>query len=162
MNLATLVVAAVAAVCGHHVERHGLAVDVPPGWQVAKHSLTPQLLDPKERLSIATFPLRYRAVGCNHFPSSALLDLGPRDALVTLQERANRRIRFPRRPRHFGPLPHDGSEAPECVSRARFTDHWQTFRDGGRNFHLFVAFGPHASAKTKRQAWEMLDGLTVR
>jgi hypothetical protein len=161
MNLATLVVTAVAAVCGQHVESHGVSADLPPGWQQARHSLTPTLLDPHEVLSVGTYRLRYREVGCNHMPSSALLDLGPTDALVTLQERHGR-THFRQRPRHFGPLPYDRSEAAECVPKARFTDHWQRFREHGRSFHVLVAFGPHASAKTQSEAWAILDGLVVR
>jgi hypothetical protein len=161
MKLVTLVLAAVAAVCGQHVDSHRLSVDLPPGWQVARESLTPTLLDPREVLSVGTYPLHYRAVGCNHMPSSALLDLGPTDALVTLQER-HADTHFPPRPARFGPHPNDGSEAPECVPSARFTDHWFTFSDNGRNFHVLVAFGPRASAETQREAWEILDELEVR
>ena len=161
MNLATLVVAAVAAVCGQHVESHGVSVDLPARWQPATHSLTPQLLDPHELLSAGTFRLRYRELGCTQFPSSALLDLGPADALVTVQER-HARTHFSKRPAHFGPLPNDRSEASECVPKARFTDHWQQFRDHGRSFHVLVAFGPRASAKTRRDAWAILDSLVVR
>ena len=160
VNLATLVVAAVAAVCGQHVESHGLSTDLPPGCQEARHSLTPNLSDPREVLSVGTYRLRFRPLGCAQFPSSALRDMGPADALVTLQERGGRN-RFRRRPRYFGPQPYDGSEAPECVPGAHFTDHWQQFRDHGRNFHVFVAFGPRASTKTRNEAWAILDGLVV-
>jgi len=153
------------AMVGSTVHTHRLTAQLPEGWQAARHSLTPQLLDPKERFTVGTFPLRYRAVGCSQFPSSALADLGPRDALVTLQERASHRrsAEFPHRPRHFGPHRGDGrSEASECVRHARFTDHWFTFRDHSRNFHVLVAFGPMASAETREQAWGNLDSLRVR
>jgi hypothetical protein len=140
------------------VHTHGLTAQLPMGWQVAPRPLT-TTSDPRERMSVGTYPLRYRPVGCDHLPSSALLDLGPRDALVTLLER--HKAHFPRRPAHFGPHRGDRSEASECVPRARFTDHWFTFRDNGRNFHVLVAFGPHAPAATRRQAWGILDGLRV-
>jgi hypothetical protein len=160
VNLFAILLAALATT----VHTHGLTAQLPPGWQAAPHSLTPQLLDPKERLSVGTYPLRYRQFRCSHMPSSALHDLGPSDAFVTLQERAHgSRAGFPRRPEHFGPHPHDArSDASECVPRKKgFVDHWFTFRDHGRHFYVLVAFGPRTSAKTRRQAWGILDGLRV-
>ena len=69
------------------VREHGLTVELPRGWQVATENLTPDLVDPREELSVATFPLRYRPTACAHVPGSALEDLGPGDAFVSLQER---------------------------------------------------------------------------
>lgn len=145
--------------------QNGLTVELPQGWQAADESLTPALRDPRERLAVATFPLRYRATGCNNMPSSALADIGPRDAFVTLQERGvnpgSDWQGFPPRPEHFGPLPHDASEASACVRDPHFTDHWIWFTDGGRHFHLLVAIGTQASAATRKQAWAILDSLVV-
>jgi hypothetical protein len=139
---------------------HGLAYDLPSGWQTAPRPLT-TTTDPREVLSAGTYRLRYRAVGCYHMPTSALRDLGPRDALVTLLER--RRAHFPQRPAHFGPHHGDGgSDAQGCVPHGHFTDHWFTFRDNGRNFHVLVAFGRRASAQTRQEAWALLDSLQVR
>jgi hypothetical protein len=146
-------------------EAHGVAVDLPPGWGHADASLTPGLTDPREVLSVATFPLHYRPVGCNHLPSSALADLGPRDAFVTLQERgldpASAWTDFPPRPAHFGPELGGPSEAAECVPSARFTDHWFGVTAGDRHFHVEVAFGPRAPAATREEAWAVLDSLRV-
>src|SRR2546423_13035056 len=113
-----LLATATLAACGQHVRaspagqvihdtRRGIEVELPPGWQHATASLTPQLADPREVLSVATFPLRYRQTGCTQYPSSALAALGPEDALVTLQERGldprSTWPDFPPRPAHFGP-----------------------------------------------------------
>jgi hypothetical protein len=38
----------------------GYTATVPPGWHVAPASLTPSLVDPREILAVATFPLRRR------------------------------------------------------------------------------------------------------
>ena len=35
------------------------------------------------------------------------------------------------------------------------------FSDGGRHFHVDVAFGPQASPDVRRQAWAILDSLHV-
>ena len=86
-------------------QTHGLAVELPPVWERASASLTPGLGDPREVLSVATFPLRYRPTGCAHVAGSALDDLGERDAFVTLQERGldpdSGWRDFPPRPAHF-------------------------------------------------------------
>jgi hypothetical protein len=144
---------------------HGLTVELPPGWQPAERSLTPDLGDPRERLSVGTFPLRYRPSECSHMPSSALAEIGPRDAFLTLQERGTNPGSewkgFPARPASFGPELGDASEAAACVPDARFTDHWIWFADGDRHFHLLVAFGPEASAETRDQTWRILDSLKV-
>ena len=97
--------------------------------------------------------------------SSALEDLGPTDAFVTIQERGLNPGAswegFAPRPEHFGPRPEDGSEAPECAPGTPFSDHWIWFTDRGRHFHVRVAFGPQASAETQDEAWDMLDSLRV-
>jgi hypothetical protein len=147
------------------VSGHGLTVALPGGWQAATESLTPHLTDPREELAVATFPLRYRETGCAHMPGSALEDLGPGDAFVTLEERGldprSTWVGFPARPARFGPSLGGPSEASACTPTARFTDHWFTFSDGGRHFHVLVAFGPQASEEVRGEAWAILDSLRV-
>jgi hypothetical protein len=143
----------------------GVTVELPPGWQPARASLTPSLRDPREVLSAGTFPLSYRETGCAHLPSSALEDLGRADALVTVQERGldpgSSWQGFPPRPARFGPGLGGPSEASACVPPARFTDHWFTFSDAGRHFHVLVAFGPDAPGTVRAEAWAVLDSLRV-
>jgi hypothetical protein len=139
---------------------HGLTVRLPAGWQHATRSLTPHLIDPLEVLAVATYPLRYRRTRCAHVAGSALEDLGPTDAFVTLQERA-RGAGFPPRPARFGPRLGGPSAVRGCVPGSVFSDHWFTFSDAGRRFHVDVAFGPRTSSATRRQAWGVLDGLHV-
>jgi hypothetical protein len=146
-------------------EAHGLSVALPPRWRPAPRSLTPALSDPREVLAVATYALRYRRTACAHVAGSALEDLGSDDAFVTLQERGVDRASawsdFPERPAHFGPGLGGPSEASACVPRAHFRDHWFGFTAGGRHFHADVAFGPRTSAKTRAQAWAILDSLRV-
>ena len=68
---------------------------------------------------------------------------------------------FPVRPEHFGPGLGGPSEAAACVPTAHFTDHWFTFTDAGRYFHVLVAFGPQASHEVRSQAWKILDSLRI-
>jgi hypothetical protein len=144
---------------------HGLAYELPPGWQRATVSLTPHLVDPREVLSAGTFQLRYRETECAHVAGSALEDMGPTDAFITLQERGldpgSDWAGFPPRPAHFGPTLGGSSEASACVPSAQFTDHWFTFSDAGRHFHVLVAFGPKAPDAVQREAWGLLDSLRV-
>jgi hypothetical protein len=144
---------------------HGVTVELPPGWQRADVSLTPNLTDPREVLSVATFPLAYRQGDCAHVPASALEDLGPRDAFVTLQERGrdpgSAWHDFPRRPERFGPRLGGPSEGHDCVPRARLRHHWFGFTDAGRHFHALVALGPEAPAAVQEEAWGVLDSLRV-
>ena len=144
---------------------HGLTVALPPHWHAARASLTPHLVDPREVLSVATFALRYRRTACAHVAGSALEDLGPAGAFVTLQERGldpgSTWPDFPERPARFGPQLGGPSEAAACVPGARFSDHWFGFSAGARHFHADVAFGPRAGAATRAQAWGILDSLRV-
>jgi hypothetical protein len=144
---------------------HGITVDLPPEWQRSTVNLTPGLGDPREVLSVATFPLHYRQTGCSQFPSSALEALGPADALVTVQERGldprSAWSDFPPRPAHFGPKLGGPSEASACVPSAHFTDHWFRFTDGDRHFHVLVVFGQLAPGEVRREAWHILDGVKI-
>ncbi|HEX5898513.1 MAG TPA: hypothetical protein VFY32_03860 [Solirubrobacteraceae bacterium] len=49
---------------------------------------------------------------------------------------------------------------PQRLDRRRAGDRGLR-RDGGRAFHVMVAFGPQASAEVQRQAWAILDSLRV-
>lgn len=143
--------------------RHGLRLELPRGWQRARVNLTPGLVDPREVLSVGTYPLQYRADGpCSQFPVSALQDLGPRDAFLTIQERGRGSAAgFPARPRRFEPDLGGPSEAPGCVPGKSFTNYWFSFADAGRHFHVLVVFGFAASRAVQRQAWQILDRLRV-
>lgn len=47
------------------------------------------------------------------------------------------------------------------MPRGHFRDHWFQFGEAGRNFHVRVAFGPQATAKTQEEAWSILDSLEI-
>jgi hypothetical protein len=144
---------------------HGLGVRLPAGWQAADTNLTPHLGDPREEMSVGTFPLRYRPSRCSQFPSGTLEGLGPGDAFVTLQERGRDPSwtwpDFPPRPARFGPELGGGSEVEQCVPSVSFADHWFAFTDAGRHFDTLVVFGSDASADVRAQAWSILDSLQV-
>jgi hypothetical protein len=74
--------------------RHGYSVALPAGWYRARRNLTPELVDPREILSVATYPLRYkrrarcRISGC---PTPALNGFRATDVLISIQERVHAR-----------------------------------------------------------------------
>ena len=161
--VAVLVMDGAAQTSGQTVTGRGVAVDIPPGWQPASESMTPELLDPRELISVATFKLRYRRTECEAFAGGAQRGVGARGVFVTLQERAPysrepSRRPFPARPLHFGSR--TGGRGYDC-SRARARSQWITFSDGGRNFYAMVVSGRAASRERRREAYRILDSLRV-
>ncbi len=143
-----------------YVDRgYAFRVRIPAGWSRARQSLTPHLFDPREILTVATLPLRLRAGSCAQNPA-VLADLGPRDALVTVQERAGRRgSEFVRRPKRFTAGMGYPSAATGCVLHPRFAARVIDFRDGQRFFVALVAIGYSAPVDTRRAAFALLDSL---
>jgi hypothetical protein len=154
--------AAGGGTAGSPARGDGLRFTIPAGWHAARGSLTPHLTNPREVLTVGTGSLP--AGGrCAQFPSAALTAIRPTDALVTVQERLGSPRSFPARPRRFAlPAVHDTSEAGACAGPgASFTSYWFEFRDGGRGFHVLVAFGLSASPARRREALAVLDSLQI-
>jgi hypothetical protein len=146
---------------GRSARADGIRYTIPPDWRAARASLTPHLTNPREVLTVGTGAL---PVGgrCVQFPSAALTALGPSDALVTVQERLGSVTTFPARPRHFALPAPNTSEAADCAGPgASFDSYWFEFREGGRGFHVLVAFGPTAPAERRREALAVLDSLQI-
>jgi hypothetical protein len=176
VTAAVIVAACIAvAACGGSAQRpaptvpaataysaHGLTVALPSGWRVARTTLTPNLADPRERLTVATFPLSARRNRCAQFPA-ALSDVGPRDAFVTVQEQSrSTRMLFPQRPTRFGASTGTAlTEASACSPDTPSAKRWMSFSDHGRNFYALVAWGPAATLATRDAAFRILDGLRV-
>ena len=138
------------------------SVRYPSDWYRADEPLTPNLLDPKEILSLGTYQLRPGGDRCSHFPVRALEDLGPTDAFISIQERDDPPAgRYPPRPRPFE-LPADppSSEAGRfCVTDAPRFEDWVPFSDGERAFYLIVTLGQEISEETRRQTAEILESV---
>jgi hypothetical protein len=142
----------------------GYSVRFPDGWQRATESLTPALTEPREILSLGTFPLSYAERDCAHVPTSALERMSEEDVFLTIQERCvdpgSEWIDFPPRPERFSFEPGRGSEASACVrGPVRFVDHWFGFTDGERHFHVEVALGKSAPTALRQEAYRILDTL---
>ena len=143
--------------------RYGYTVRIPGGWHRARVTLTPDLLDPREILTVATFPPK-RVVDrpCSQLPS-AMHAMRPTDVVVTVQERAGRpTAEFRPRPRRFGPSMGSQSVARDCVEPpVPFVDRMINFRDGRRAFHVFVLVGKKAPARARGAAYAVLDSLEL-
>jgi hypothetical protein len=144
----------------HRDKEHGLEVSYPGDWYRSEESLTPSLGDPKEILSLGTYPLRPGGDRCAHYPVNALQDLGPDDAFVSLLERAEPypASGYPPRPSRFE-LPSESGTNGFCVPYTRRLDEWLAFSDAGRAFYLLVALGESASEETKTELLTILNSL---
>jgi hypothetical protein len=153
--------AAGAAPSGPSASGDGIRYAIPAGWHAAARSLTPNLTNPHEVLSVGTGAL---PVGgrCAQFPSAALAALGPTDALVTVQERLGSVVRFPKRPRRFALPRANTSEAAQCAGPgASFISYWFEFRDNDRGFHVLIALARAAPAARVHEALAVLDSLRI-
>jgi hypothetical protein len=137
-----------------------LEVSYPNDWYRSEEPLTPYLGDPKEILSLGTYPLRPGGDRCAHHPVNALQDLGRDDAFVSVLERAPPypAIGYPPRPSRFE-LPTDTRTHRFCVLSDGRLDEWLPFSDDGRAFYLLVALGQDASEETKTDLLAILNSL---
>lgn len=148
-------------------EPRGYEVSFPSDWHRARSSLT-GLVDPREILSVATYPLRRRfPLGSGRCPALAspapvLDDFGPRDAIVSIQERGSRRRGgFParQRPLRLPPLDLHPEGGLACARSRTDWIAFHPFRDAGRNFYAFAAMGRSASPQSRRELRRVLESL---
>ena len=147
------------------------SVEYPAGWTLAEESLT-DLIDPREIVSIGTFPPRPGGAAPTDafLPGNAIADVGPGDVFLTVQERRTpgAATRYPDRPAHFGPDAGCGSGDPSCPDGTSLGIEglrawWIPFRDTAseRTFYAFVAMGEEAYRDPARSsaAWRVLDSM---
>jgi hypothetical protein len=138
----------------------GFSIRYPATWYRAPKSLTPHLASPHELVSIGTRPLKYRPTNCAHLPKSALQELSPTDAFISIEEEPGGQG-FPARPSDL----REGAKPTklECVpARAPLKVYWILFRDSHQGFYGLVAIGRRASATVKEQAWKALNSFSAR
>ena len=143
----------------HRDSAAGYRVSYPRSWYRSASNLTPNLTDPEEILSLGTRPLRPGGA-CAQFPTRALAELGPGDALVSLQERAGRPTpEFSPRAIPFRLGRPTRSEISGCAPRRRVEERFVLFRDHGRGFYAIIAFGRSADRETRNDVRRILDSL---
>lgn len=144
-------------------ERHGYSVALPAGWYRARRNLTPELTDPRELLSVATYPLRYkrrarcRISGC---PTPALNGFGPTDILMSIQERVHARttpedvaIDLERRQTGLG------AGAGSCTRDRVGWYAFEAFAEAGRSLYVLVVVGKRAPARERADLKRLLASL---
>ena len=152
--------------------RSAFSVEYPAGWTSADESLAPDLFDPREILSIGTFPLRPGGTAPTEafLPGNAIADIGADDVFLTVQERVRSLggSHFPTRPPGFGPGTGCPSGDAACVDGSSMALQglrawWIPFSDrpSGRDFYAFMAMGEEAYRDPARSAaaWRVLDSL---
>jgi hypothetical protein len=146
----------------HSDSVHGFSVTYPDDWVRAGQSLTPELSDPHEILSLGTYPLRPACTDA-YLPGNALADLGTGDVFITLQEASAQGM--PPRPAAFGPdaarIAFHGFPACNGYGAVPFRGWWIAFADQGRGFYAFVALGPGVAhdGQVVRLVWHVLNSL---
>ena len=142
--------------------RHGYRVALPAGWYRARRNLTPQLWDPREILSVATYPLRYqrrarcRIPGC---PTPALNGFRATDILMSIQERVHARttagdvaIDIERRQAGRG-------GKGNCTSGRVAWYAFEAFAEAGRSLYILVVVGKRAPARARADLKRVLGSL---
>ena len=136
----------------------GFAVRYPADWHRAEERLTPTLADPREVLSLGTYPLRPGGDRCAHMPVRALEDFGPTDVFISIQERKTPGPgEF--QPRGVFKAPMSLRSGAFCVPDPERADDWLFFSDNGRGFYAIVAMGTEASPETRQELVEVLNSL---
>ena len=149
----------------HEDMAEGLAVLYPDDWNRAPASLTPNLTEPHEVLSLGTHGLRPGSESCSQTPGNALDDMSEQDAFITVQERTLQADappgteNFPARPDDFDLDPRDANVGAACSDNDGIQTWLIPFRDSGRAFYLQVAIGKSVSESTRREVAGILDSL---
>jgi hypothetical protein len=143
------------------------SIRYPASWRRAEAPLLSSLGDPKEIVTLSTFPAQPGGENCAHLPENALEAMGAADALLVALERhggpelgGGTLTDYPKRPERFG-LGHGyPSEARDCLDAPKhFVDRLIPFRDDGRRFYGYVAWGEAASDETIGEVFRILDSF---
>lgn len=142
--------------------RHGYSVALPAGWFRAQRNLTPELLEPREILSVATYPLRYqrrarcRIPGC---PTPALNGFRATDILMSIQERVHARtttedvaIDLERRQTDLG-------GTGNCTRGRVAWYAFESFAEAGRSLYVLAVVGTRAPATARADLKRVLGSL---
>jgi len=143
--------------------RRGYSLVLPAGWHRARRNLTPQLVEPREILSVATYPLRYhrrarcRIPGC---PSPALNGFRATDILLSIQERARGTPTTRNAAIELKPLRTPLRAGPRSCTRRRVASYvFGDFSRAGRTLYVFAVVGKRASSGARLDLKRLLRSL---
>jgi hypothetical protein len=147
--------------------RYGLSVTIPPRWHRSRARLVPELLAPREVVSLGNFGMRVGGGGnCGREPAASIARMRPGDALVSLQEapvhprlRLHLRRNYPPLPPHFrvSDLRRVPGAGPSGVRLATLA-----FSDDGRAFEALVYVDGAAAPALRADIDSIFDGLRFR
>lgn len=139
---------------------NGTAGRIPPNWRVAPKQLVPQMLDPREVVSLGTGPLRVGGGGnCGRYPAAALRAMTAGDTLITVQVRRNADLgSWPPNTSMPKPLPMPSTDAvPGAVGRVYVQE---LYLDRGEIW-AYVAYGSRPSAAELETAEQILTSISL-
>jgi hypothetical protein len=136
---------------------------LPAGWYRARGNLTPHLLEPREILSVATYPLRYRRGARCHIPgcpTPALNGFRAADILISIQERVHARPTPEDVPIHLRRQRAGLAAGPGSCTRGRVGWYaFEAFAEAGRSLYVLVVVGKRAAATERADLRRLLDSL---
>jgi hypothetical protein len=142
--------------------RHGYSVALPAGWYRARRNLTPQLVEPREILSVATYPLRYmrrarcRIPGC---PTPALNGFRATDILMSIQERVHARTTAEDVAIDLKRRQTDRGGTGNCTRGRVAWYAFEAFAEAGRSLYVLVVVGKRAPARARADLRRLLRSL---
>lgn len=143
--------------------RHDYSVTLPEGWYRARRNLTPQLVEPREIMSVATYPLRYqRRAGCRipGCPTPALNGFRATDILISIQERVHARPTPEDVPAHLQRRRAGLGAGPGSCARGRVAWYaFEAFAEAGHSLYVLVVVGKRAAATERADLRRLLDSL---
>lgn len=138
----------------------GASVELPEGWQVGSATLMPN--GPTEQFVASTAPLPVGGDTCTQVPEAAMEQLGPEDALVSVQQLHSTEPSGPTigaiedwRDEHLNQTeirncPHNGEELQL---------YWFYAQLDGSGYRVLGAFGSQASEERKGEALSVLNSF---
>ena len=148
-------------------------VTLPTDWHRATAEVAPRLGLSGEVLAVGSFPIARSPHGsCSQAPDQPQVRVGPRDALVFVEEDTHahgdlaplrpRRFRLWRQVGPFDPTPDAGRSGIfpwGCLNRVGIAGLWTFFRDGNRVIYVTAIVGKAATAKTQSTTLAVLNSL---
>jgi hypothetical protein len=154
---------------------NGARVTLPSDWHRATDDVAPQLAS-GQVLAVGSFPIRRnRRASCSRAPDQPEVRVGPRDALVFVEEDTRARADLaPARPRRFrlwkqlnptdqAPVAGRARIFPwDCLNRRGVAGLWTVFGDGDRVFSVTAIVGKAATPETQSTTLAVLNSLRFR
>jgi hypothetical protein len=150
----------------------GLTISFPSSWAMATGNLTPNLLDPKELVALATYSLNSNPPSnvCPQFPTAAINAMGSGDAFISIlgagPAPTSQTNPFPARPaggfNASTPVDLSRTDFLHCLSHPlNGSGQWMGFTQAGRDFYVLAVIGTDASATLRSHVYTILNSIQI-